>query len=347
MRVKLRCKESDPICVVSTVSVKSLCTLCSRQPFADLLQAPRLREAQLFLALCMHIGRRVVVSPTCGTLVACRRTPCPVASFATSSRPNELDYKVKAVTLNDLSIERTVPGSFVETALADTCQHPVQLPDDRQLLQGYVLQRSQLDTASVVLTQEQVCVCYSCELSSAPLNVAVLLSGGVDSSFALHLLKRAGHHVTAFYLQIWFQEDFRNYWDSCPWEDDLSYCQQVISTNRYSKYLGLRICCGLSPLHASCHKQGLGTLVRPQRLHMAEHLSCICCTVFNRHKLCLLTDLSLWCVYHVLFTYESRSQYLLPADLLHVSPCKRSATMGKPLCLPAHALSIVLTPDYS
>lgn len=75
----------------------------------------------------------------------------------------------------------------------------------------------------------EICVCYSCELSSAPLNVAVLLSGGVDSSFALHLLKRAGHHVTAFYLQIWFQEDFRNYWDSCPWEDDLSYCQQVVS----------------------------------------------------------------------------------------------------------------------
>ena len=42
--------------------------------------------------------------------------------------------------------------------------------------------------------------------------MAVLLSGGVDSSVALALLKRAGHRVTAFYLQIWFQEDFRNYW---------------------------------------------------------------------------------------------------------------------------------------
>ncbi len=67
----------------------------------------------------------------------------------------------------------------------------------------------------------------SCESVRAPLSVAVLLSGGVDSSFALHLLKRAGHNVQAFYLQIWFQEDFRNYWDSCPWEEDLSYCQQV------------------------------------------------------------------------------------------------------------------------
>lgn len=66
-----------------------------------------------------------------------------------------------------------------------------------------------------------------CDSSHAPLKVAVLLSGGVDSSCALHLLKEAGHHVTAFYLQIWFQEDFRNYWDQCPWEDDLDYCQKV------------------------------------------------------------------------------------------------------------------------
>ena len=60
------------------------------------------------------------------------------------------------------------------------------------------------------------------------LNVAVLLSGGVDSSLALYLLQKvAGHNVTAFYLQIWFQEDFRNSWDACPWEEDLEYCQKV------------------------------------------------------------------------------------------------------------------------
>ena len=60
-----------------------------------------------------------------------------------------------------------------------------------------------------------------------PLDVAVLLSGGVDSSLALHLLVAAGHQVTAFYLQIWFQEDFRNFWDACPWEEDLKYCRDV------------------------------------------------------------------------------------------------------------------------
>ena len=63
--------------------------------------------------------------------------------------------------------------------------------------------------------------------SANRLKVAMLLSGGVDSSLALHLLSAAGHDVTAFYLQIWFQEDFRNFWDSCPWEEDLKYCTQV------------------------------------------------------------------------------------------------------------------------
>ena len=48
--------------------------------------------------------------------------------------------------------------------------------------------------------------------------VACLLSGGVDSSVALALLKAAGHDVVAYYLQIWFQEDFDNFWGECPWE---------------------------------------------------------------------------------------------------------------------------------
>ena len=59
------------------------------------------------------------------------------------------------------------------------------------------------------------------------LKVAVLLSGGVDSSLALRLLLAAGHECTAFYLQIWFQEDFRNTWDSCPWEEDLGFARAV------------------------------------------------------------------------------------------------------------------------
>jgi len=66
-----------------------------------------------------------------------------------------------------------------------------------------------------------------CEPRGPPLKVAVLLSGGVDSSVALRLLKAAGHQCTAFYLQIWVQEDFRNFWGECPWEEDLGYAQGV------------------------------------------------------------------------------------------------------------------------
>nr|CAD1822342.1 unnamed protein product [Ananas comosus var. bracteatus] len=59
------------------------------------------------------------------------------------------------------------------------------------------------------------------------IRVAVLLSGGVDSSVALRLLHAAGHRCTAFYLKIWFQEDFRNFWSECPWDDDLKYATAV------------------------------------------------------------------------------------------------------------------------
>ncbi|KAL9455180.1 hypothetical protein AB3S75_010566 [Citrus x aurantiifolia] len=59
------------------------------------------------------------------------------------------------------------------------------------------------------------------------LKVAVLLSGGVDSSVALRLLHSAGHSCTAFYLKIWFQEDFENFWTECPWEEDMKYAKAV------------------------------------------------------------------------------------------------------------------------
>jgi len=56
--------------------------------------------------------------------------------------------------------------------------------------------------------------------------VAVLVSGGVDSSVALQLLKNQGHDVTAFYLKIWLEDEL-SYLGNCPWEEDLSYVRQV------------------------------------------------------------------------------------------------------------------------
>jgi tRNA-specific 2-thiouridylase len=58
------------------------------------------------------------------------------------------------------------------------------------------------------------------------MKVALLLSGGVDSSVALHLLLREGHEVTAFYLKIWLEDEL-SFLGECPWEEDLSYARAV------------------------------------------------------------------------------------------------------------------------
>ncbi|XP_078436045.1 tRNA (5-methylaminomethyl-2-thiouridylate)-methyltransferase [Wolffia australiana] len=67
----------------------------------------------------------------------------------------------------------------------------------------------------------------ACSMPGRRLKVAVLVSGGVDSSIALRLLHAAGHACTAFYLKIWFQEDFENFWSECPWDEDLKYAKSV------------------------------------------------------------------------------------------------------------------------
>lgn len=62
-----------------------------------------------------------------------------------------------------------------------------------------------------------------------PRRIAVLLSGGVDSSVVLALLQELrslGHSVTAFYLKIWLQDDLTGLGD-CPWEEDLEYATKV------------------------------------------------------------------------------------------------------------------------
>lgn len=58
------------------------------------------------------------------------------------------------------------------------------------------------------------------------MKVALLLSGGVDSSVALNLLCREGHDLTAFYLKIWLEDDLAFLGD-CPWEEDLKYARAV------------------------------------------------------------------------------------------------------------------------
>ena len=58
------------------------------------------------------------------------------------------------------------------------------------------------------------------------MRMAVLLSGGVDSSVALGMMKEAGHDITAYYMKIWLEEDMA-FMGDCPWEDDLQQAQSV------------------------------------------------------------------------------------------------------------------------
>ena len=63
--------------------------------------------------------------------------------------------------------------------------------------------------------------------AAAPVKIAVLLSGGVDSSVALQLLRnQGGHELQAFYLKVWLEDEVA-YVGDCPWEEDLRYVRAV------------------------------------------------------------------------------------------------------------------------
>lgn len=104
------------------------------------------------------------------------------------------------------------PGSSSSTPSSSSPQHnPSQTNDD-------------LPPAP---SRERRLACCEAGPGAPALDVAVLVSGGVDSSVALSLLRETSHRCTAFYLKIWFEEDFDNYWGACPWEDDLAFVQSV------------------------------------------------------------------------------------------------------------------------
>jgi tRNA (5-methylaminomethyl-2-thiouridylate)-methyltransferase len=58
--------------------------------------------------------------------------------------------------------------------------------------------------------------------------IAVLVSGGVDSSVALALLalRRPEVELTAFYLKIWLEDELAHL-GACPWEEDLRHARAV------------------------------------------------------------------------------------------------------------------------
>lgn len=56
--------------------------------------------------------------------------------------------------------------------------------------------------------------------------IAVLVSGGVDSSVALALLKEQGHDITAYYMKIWLEDELQ-FLGECPWGEDLQFVEAV------------------------------------------------------------------------------------------------------------------------
>jgi len=63
------------------------------------------------------------------------------------------------------------------------------------------------------------------------MKIAVLASGGVDSSVVLKLLQEQGHDVTAFYLKIWLEDEL-SFLGDCPWEEDLAYLREICANNK-------------------------------------------------------------------------------------------------------------------
>jgi len=56
--------------------------------------------------------------------------------------------------------------------------------------------------------------------------VALLASGGVDSSVAMGLLKEQGYTVEAFYLKIWLEDEL-SFLGECPWQEDVNYLEEI------------------------------------------------------------------------------------------------------------------------
>lgn len=57
--------------------------------------------------------------------------------------------------------------------------------------------------------------------------VAMLISGGVDSSVSMALLKHVGAEVKGYYLKIWLEDEIRFLGGDCPWEEDVKYVEKV------------------------------------------------------------------------------------------------------------------------
>lgn len=83
-------------------------------------------------------------------------------------------------------------------------------------------------------------------------DVAVLLSGGVDSSVAMHELLEQGYRPQPFYLKIWLEDELAHL-NECPWEEDVAYATAVCEAA--SRRFGRKVELESLPLQREYHER--------------------------------------------------------------------------------------------
>lgn len=58
------------------------------------------------------------------------------------------------------------------------------------------------------------------------MQIALLISGGVDSSVALYHMRKRADRIVAYFIKVWSEDDV-HVSANCPWEDDLHYARLV------------------------------------------------------------------------------------------------------------------------
>jgi tRNA-5-taurinomethyluridine 2-sulfurtransferase len=125
---------------------------------------------------------------------------------------------IRTITAADLQLDAALsPGrtNGLTSMLSTIYNFAMKTDHEKNALQSPMVIRSRTTNTVPTINNE----------TKRP-SVALLLSGGVDSSVALHLLLQQGYNVTTFYLKIWLEDELAHL-SKCPWEDDVSYCEQV------------------------------------------------------------------------------------------------------------------------
>ncbi|GJQ15655.1 hypothetical protein GpartN1_g7446.t1 [Galdieria partita] len=120
--------------------------------------------------------------------------------------------------VNILSSESIVERAGLETILSSS-----RMGGIKSMLRSIQQQCNMLQKPEKVMP----CFDFRCyPVDSEKDMVAVLLSGGVDSSIALSRLLEEGYRVKPFYLRIWLEDEL-SHLGKCPWEEDLFYANSV------------------------------------------------------------------------------------------------------------------------